>query len=307
MPVLLLSAGQAGATSPAALAGAVVQAVAECLAGLVYVNAIVPGAPAIFGPWPFVSDLRTGAMSGGSGEQGLLSAACAQMAQFYDLVGGVAAGMTDSKLPDMQAGCEKGLTTRSSPTPAPTWSTRRPGCMASLLGFAHESLVIDNDIIGAVLRTMRGIEVDDEALSVEVIREVCLEGPATILAARQTLELMQNDYVYPLVGDRTSPKEWIELGSTDVVERAARKAGEILGQPLPGPYRPGERRLRPRAAADSPAARRDAAGGAAAQGSGGMSGHCRAVVIGGGAVGAAPSITLALRAGPTACCSSGTS
>ena len=71
MPVLLLSAGQAGATAPAPIAGAIVQAVAECLAGLVYVNSIAPGFPAIFGTWPFVSDLRTGAMSGGSGETGL--------------------------------------------------------------------------------------------------------------------------------------------------------------------------------------------------------------------------------------------
>ena len=78
MPILLLSAGQAGATAPAPIAGAIVQAVAECLAGLVYVNAMVPGHPAIFGTWPFVSDLRTGAMSGGSGEQALLTAGCSQ-------------------------------------------------------------------------------------------------------------------------------------------------------------------------------------------------------------------------------------
>ena len=57
IPILLLSAGQAGATAPAAIAGAVVQAVAEVLAGLVYVNALKPGHPAIFGTWPFVSDL----------------------------------------------------------------------------------------------------------------------------------------------------------------------------------------------------------------------------------------------------------
>ena len=44
-----------------------VQEVAEVLGGLVYVNLIKPGHPAIFGTWPFVSDLRTGAMSGGSG------------------------------------------------------------------------------------------------------------------------------------------------------------------------------------------------------------------------------------------------
>ena len=69
-----------------------------------------PGAVAIWGPWPFVSDLRTGAMSGGSGEQALITAACAQMGHFYDLTVGSAAGMCDSKLPDMQAGYEKGVT-----------------------------------------------------------------------------------------------------------------------------------------------------------------------------------------------------
>ena len=85
MPVLLLSAGQAGATAPAAIAGAVVQAVAECLSGLVYVNSISPGHPAIFGPWPFVSDLRSGAMSGGSGEQAILTAAVGQMRTHRDM------------------------------------------------------------------------------------------------------------------------------------------------------------------------------------------------------------------------------
>ena len=108
MPILMLSAGQAGATSPASISGSIVQAVAECLAGLIYVNAIIPGHPAMFGTWPFVSDLRSGAMSGGSGEQALLSAACAQMHHFYGLPGGAAAGMSDAKMPDMQAGYEKG-------------------------------------------------------------------------------------------------------------------------------------------------------------------------------------------------------
>jgi trimethylamine--corrinoid protein Co-methyltransferase len=65
MPVLLLSAGQAGATTPPCLAGVVSQAWAECLGGLVYLNAIKPGAPAILGAWPFLSDFRSGAISGG--------------------------------------------------------------------------------------------------------------------------------------------------------------------------------------------------------------------------------------------------
>jgi trimethylamine---corrinoid protein Co-methyltransferase len=87
---------------------------------LVYVNAIKPGHPAIFGTWCFVSDLRTGAMSGGSPEQALLSAAAGQMAHFYDLTGGTASGMTDSKLADGRPALRRRSITRSSAMPAPT-------------------------------------------------------------------------------------------------------------------------------------------------------------------------------------------
>ncbi len=233
MPVLLLSAGQAGATAPAALAGALAQEVAEVLAGIVYVNAIRPGAPAIFGTWPFVSDLRTGAMSGGSPEQALLSSACGQMAHFYDLTGGTASGMTDSKVPDAQAGAEKGYNHALVANAGTNLIYESAGMMASLLGFSLESLVIDNDIIGAALRTVRGIEVNDETLSFETIRDTCLNGPGHYLGSEQTLKLMQRDYLYPLVGDRNSPKEWVENGSTDVVDKAQRRVKEILAHHHP--------------------------------------------------------------------------
>ena len=233
MPVLLLAAGQAGATSPAALAGAVVQEVAECLAGLVYVNLIVPGHPAIFGPWPFVSDLRTGAMSGGSGEQALLTAACAQMAHFYDLTGGVPAGMTDSKVPDAQSGYEKGYTEALAGGAGANMVYEAAGMHASLLGCCLESYVIDNDMIGGVLRTVRGIEVTEDSLSIEAMREVCTEGPGHFLGHGQTLDLMQAEYVYPEVGDRTSPKEWIEQGSTDVNQRARAVTERVLTSHYP--------------------------------------------------------------------------
>ncbi len=188
IPILLLSAGQAGATAPAAIAGAVVQAVAEVLAGLVYVNALKPGHPAIFGTWPFVSDLRTGAMSGGSAEQALLTAACAQMAQFYDLPGGSAAGMADSKLPDIQSGYEKGITNVMAGLSGLNLVYESAGMHASLLGFCLESLIIDNDMLGHCQRCVRGIEVTDAALSIDTIAEVCLNGPGHYLGNEQTLQ-----------------------------------------------------------------------------------------------------------------------
>ena len=69
----------------------------------------------VFGPWPFVTDLRTGSFSGGSGEEALMMAASAQISNHYDLASSVGAGMTDSKLPDAQAGYEKGITIAMQP------------------------------------------------------------------------------------------------------------------------------------------------------------------------------------------------
>ena len=233
MPVLLLSAGQAGATAPAALAGALAQEVAECLAGLVYVNAIRPGHPAIFGTWCFVSDLRTGAMSGGSPEQALLSAAAGQMANFYDLTGGTPSGMTDSKIADGQSGAEKALNHALVGNAGANLIYESAGMHASLLGFSLESLLIDNDIIGMTQRTIKGIEINEERLSFETIKDVCLNGPGHFLGSAQTLQLMQTEYLYPAIGDRKSPNEWTEQGSTDIVERAARKVRDLLATHYP--------------------------------------------------------------------------
>jgi trimethylamine--corrinoid protein Co-methyltransferase len=233
IPILLLSAGQAGATAPAAIAGAVVQAVAEVLAGLVYVNALKPGHPAIFGTWPFVSDLRTGAMSGGSAEQALLTSACAQMAQFYDLPGGSAAGMADSKLPDIQSGYEKGITNVMAGLSGLNLVYESAGMHASLLGFCLESLIIDNDMLGQCLRCVRGIEVTDEALSIETITEVCTKGPGHYLGNEQTLKLMQTEYFYPAVADRYSPKEWGEKGKPDLLQKAIAEKKKILADRFP--------------------------------------------------------------------------
>ncbi len=233
MPVLLLAAGQAGATSPASLAGAVVQETAETLAGLVYVNAIKKKHPAILGIWPFVSDLRTGAMSGGSGEQAVLMAACGQMGRYYDLPTGIAAGMADSKLPDSQSGFEKGYTTTLAGHSGANMVYEAAGMHASLLGVSLESFVVDNDMLGAVNRSIRGIEINDQSLSTEVMRDVCIGGPSHFLGHDQTMALMQKDYVYPDVGDRTSPKEWAERGSTDVIQKAQLRVDEILSNHFP--------------------------------------------------------------------------
>jgi trimethylamine---corrinoid protein Co-methyltransferase len=230
MPMLLLSAGQAGATAPAPIALTIVQAVAECLAGVVYANSIKKGAPCIFGTWPFVSDLRTGAMSGGSAEQALLTAGCAQMHRYYDLPGGAASGISDSKLPDMQAGWEQGITNSLAGLAGLNMCYEAVGMHASLLGFCLESLVLGDDLLGQAMRLVRGIDVTEDSTSIEAMKAVCLGGPGHYLGSDQTLALMQTEYIYPKIANRMSPKEWNEAGKPLLLDAAIARKNDILSK-----------------------------------------------------------------------------
>ena len=231
-PVQLISAGQAGATSPATIAGSLVQAVAETLAGLVFVRLVDPNVAAIFGPKPLVADLRTGSMCAGGGEQAILMAGAAQMGRYYDLPTTSIAGITDSKTLDAQFGSEKSLAVSSAAHAGSNLITQACGMQASLLGVSLEAYVVDNDMLGNILRTIRGIEVNAENIGADVIAEVC-RGPGHYLGHRHTFNRMKSDYFYPHLGDRRTPREWEADGSKPIGEVARDKARELLSKHYP--------------------------------------------------------------------------
>ncbi len=238
LPVFLSSAPQSGATSPAALAGTLVQINAEELSGLVYTQLVKPGAPVILGYVPSVSDLRSGSFTGGASEFTMMHAASAQLGQFYNLPVYNSSGLTDSKLPDIQAGYEKGITGLAAALAGSNYIHHSAGFLESLLTVAYEQFVIDDDVNGQIMRMVRGIEVTDETLSVEVIQQVS-RGEGHFLGTDQSLKLMKTEYYYPHTGNRQSRADWEADGSLDMRERARRKASEILQTHRPEPLPPG--------------------------------------------------------------------
>jgi trimethylamine--corrinoid protein Co-methyltransferase len=225
-------APQAGATSPAALAGTLAQTFAETLACMAVMNLVKPGSVINFGMWPFISDLRTGAFSGGSGEEALVMAACAQLCNHYGFITSMASGMTDSKTMDAQAGYEKAITTTALALSGANLVAAYPGIVGSLLGQSFEGMVIDNDMLGNVQRLLRGIEVTEETLSYTVIEET-VSGTGHYLNQPQTLELMQKEYLYPEVADRRTPGEWEISGKEDIYRLAHENVRKTLGNYYP--------------------------------------------------------------------------
>jgi trimethylamine--corrinoid protein Co-methyltransferase len=214
------------------LAGTLVQCVAECLFVLCFVQLVKRGHPFIVGCWPFVSDLRTGAFSGGNGEQAVMMAASAQLMEYYGLPSSVASGMTDSKIPDVQAGFEKSLTTTLAALAGPTLIYSFPGMLGSIMGISLTQMVIDDEITGNALRVLRGIEVNEETLAVDVIGEVAVD-PGHYIAHQQTLAMMESEYYYPKVADRSSLNDWLGGEAPSMKDSAARTAKATLNEHFP--------------------------------------------------------------------------
>ncbi len=227
MPLSICSAGQAGATSPASLAGALAQGLAETLAGMMVVDALKPGHPCVFALMPFISDLRTGAMSGGGGESAIANAAAAQLLLHLRLPSTVSAGMTDSKIADVQAGYEKGYTVALAAQAGADMINLSVGMLGSIMVASPEALVIDDEMCGAILRSVRGVEVEADSIDLEEIERV-VTGEGHYLGEPQTLALMKTEYVYPHLGDRQSVDEWIEAGRTSIWRKARDRVNEIL-------------------------------------------------------------------------------
>lgn len=232
MPVAISSAPQAGATSPVTLAGTLVQLTAEQLSGITYINLMRPGHPTLLGYVPSVADLRTGSFTGGSPEFSLMNAAAAQIAHHIGLPVYNSAGLSDSKVPDVQAGYEKGMSTTTAALAGANYIHHSAGLLESMLTVAYEQYVIDDDVNGSVMRMVRGIEVDDETLSLDVIHEVC-NGEGHFLGHSQTLSRMNTEYYYPHTGDRLTRDNWERAGAGDMRERARHKARELLATQYP--------------------------------------------------------------------------
>ena len=232
IPVHVNTFSQVGASCPVTAEAALTQVVAETLAGVVLAWAANRKAKVIFGPRTMVTDLRTGAMSGGSGEQALFTAAAVQMSRFYDLPHSTIAGATDSKIADAQSGYEKALTVALAAHAGSNMITQASGMQGSLMACSFESFVIDNDMLGAILRSLEPAESIDEVSIKEQIKSVVF-GEGHYLGSAETRQRMKSDFLYPRIADRRSHSEWEEDGSMDIRMRARKVAKDLLKEHWP--------------------------------------------------------------------------
>lgn len=226
------SGTMAGATSPVTLAGCLAQSIAESLAWLVLIQLANPGNPFILGMNPRIVDMRYGTTCLSSPEWAIMRACLGDIGRYYNLPVGAMQMAVPSKVLDAQAGFEKTLTGLMS---ALGGVTVLNGCiMDSQNQTCLADLVFSNEVIGGLRRIMRGFEVNDEGLAIDVINEI---GPAGNFLGHSHTRKHYREHWYPMLLERRSWSEWYNDGAKDLWDRAAEKAEEILAHhgvpPLP--------------------------------------------------------------------------
>ena len=229
IPVALSSAPMAGSTSPMTMAGTLAQLHAEEMFGIALCQLIHPGAPVLYGGIPGMANLRDLGYQGGAVECGMMNAAIHQLAHHIKVPNYNSSGLSDSKIPDAQAGWEKAMTTLLAAMGGSNYIHHAAGMLESMLAVSYEQYVIDDEIIGMCCKVLNGIKIDDEHLALETIDAV---GPGgTFITSEHTLDHMRTEYFSGNgVTDQNSRDQWIESGSQDTRQRAREMAKTILAE-----------------------------------------------------------------------------
>jgi trimethylamine---corrinoid protein Co-methyltransferase len=229
-PVTCAPEAIAGMTAPVTLAGLVAQENAAILAHITLAQLFRPGTPVLYGTVSTTANMRLGTVALGSIETGLITAASAQMAHYYGLPIRSVGGATDSKREDLQAGFER----MGTLLPAVLAGVNYITCAGTLDGTmleSHALLVMDDELCGMAARLARGIEVNDESLALDLIKEVGFSG--NYITSERTSRLFRKELFIPTLSAREPYETWEKEGGKLAIERARERALDILAKHQP--------------------------------------------------------------------------
>lgn len=232
LPVPIGPMAQMGLSAPSTIAGTMAQENAEILAGICITQLIRPGMPVCYGGICHAFDMRTTQLIFSGPEQAIFGVAMTQMGKHYGLPVYINVGLTDSKIPDAQAGLESGITLAL-------------GAAANADIFGHmgisgvdqasslDMLAMHNEVIRFVESTMRQIDFSDDALGIDEIEAV---GPGgTFINRHHTVDHFRKELWFPQLLDREFYDTWLDNGATSMAKRCLQHKEKILTTHEPDP------------------------------------------------------------------------
>ena len=233
LPIVYIPSPASCSTAPATMAGAIVQSNAETLSGNVIAQFNKKGARFIYGADTSNMDQRTGVFSYGAPEWMIVNLAMAQLGRHYELPIWSTGGCSDSKILDGQTTLEASL----SLFIAAASGANLIHDVGSFLNFgltgSLELITICDEIISMISYILKGVEVTDESLALNVIDKV---GPGgQFITQEHTLRFFKKEHWMPRLLDRQTRNIWEKTGSKDLATRANERTKEILSKHQPTP------------------------------------------------------------------------
>ena len=225
-----------GATSPMTITGSLVQQSAETLAPLVLAQIINPGCSVVYCGRLAMLDPRTGLLWGGV-ELGMSSAGTVQLGHYYGFSVNVYGFSTNAHTLDAQSSFERGL---NAAIPALAGADELSGIgemEAGVMG-SYAQMVLDNELVGSMMRLKKGFSADAEHLAIDIIANV-MDGTRNFLGQKHTLKhLKGGEMALTKLAERNSWDTWEEKGRKQMADHAIEEAERILREHEVPPLEP---------------------------------------------------------------------
>ncbi len=217
-PLCVTSCAMAGTSAPPTLAGTLAVNNAEILAGIILVQLIKAGTPVVYGNLSSITDMRHINMAIGAPEGILLQLAARQIARYYRLPFRGGGALNDAKGVDFQAGYESMMNLMLISMAGFDYIPHAIGVLDSYMSISYEKFIMDEQMLMAVRRLQRGIEVNSETLLTGLVEKV---GPGgNFLTTDETASYFRQEYWRPPVDLRQPQSLWESAGAPDVAYRA---------------------------------------------------------------------------------------
>ena len=196
----------AGAMSPATVAGAAAQTLAEALAGMAYVQLVRPGAPVVFGSFASSMSMQSGAPTFGTPEPALVLYTLAHCARRLGVPFRIGGSLTASKIPDAQAAYESANTFQPTILGGVNFVLHAAGWLEGGLTMGYEKFVMDLDQCGMMAAMAKGVDLSPNGQAVDAIIE---NGPGQhFLGTAHTLANFESAFFRSSIADNNSFEQW---------------------------------------------------------------------------------------------------
>jgi len=230
IPMLIDSGPMAGATAPVTLASTLVTGNAEHLASFVLAKSVNPDARVVYMSFARIFDMKSGTVSQGGPEYGMLRAGASQMARFYGIPSAGGGILTDSKLLDAQLGMEK-MGTALLASLGGTNILIMMGLIASLNAISLEALMLDHEVVKYIKRVLQGIQVDDNTIDLSVFKEAGIGGE--FISSDFTAEHFRKELWIPDLLNRANVELGVDFEKESLRARAKEAVKAALEKHVP--------------------------------------------------------------------------